>query len=108
MAVGPITGADGTIPSTVRSAKSGEAVITQAHGKYYEASSRGKMFAACTPAAGATPGTAVGTTAAFSLFNPANSGYRVAIKKVNIGYLSGTLGAGTVFHCGDNANSQSQ
>lgn len=34
----------------------------------------------------------------FSLYNP-QSAFRLAIKKVRIAYLSGTLGAGTIFHC---------
>jgi hypothetical protein len=99
--VGPSTQADGTTPQ-VRSAKTGELVFSQAHGKYYEAAHRGNLYAAGTPTGGVAPGTAVGTTGAFVLENPKGSGKRLAIKKVNMGYISGTLGAGTVWHCLNN------
>lgn len=59
---------------------------------------RGTLFGACLPA-GVAPGTAVGTTAALVLYNPAGSGVKIALRKVSAGYLSGTLGAGTLFHC---------
>jgi hypothetical protein len=45
------------------------------------------------------PGTSVGATGALCLANPAGSGVRLAIKKVTAGYISGTLGAGTIWHC---------
>jgi hypothetical protein len=105
LSVGERRQADGTA-AQARGTKTGGQAVQQEHGKYYEAGHRGRLFAACTPAAGAAPGTAVGTTAAFSLFNPASSGYRLALKKVNIGYISGTLGAGTLYHCGDNSANQ--
>jgi hypothetical protein len=73
--------------------------VAMAHGKYVEASVRGMLFTACEQGTGIAPGTALGTTAFFVLYNPANSGKRLAIAKVNVGYISGTLGAGTLYHC---------
>lgn len=68
------------------------------HGKFFDAAIDGRLFHAATPAAGVAPGTAIGTTAAFSLHNPLGSGLNVAIMVVSMGYISGTLGAGTVWH----------
>lgn len=68
------------------------------HGRLYYAARNGRLFHAATAAAGVAPGTAIGTTAAFALHNPADSGVYVAIEKVAIGYISGTLGAGTIWH----------
>jgi hypothetical protein len=97
--VGAVTGADGTSQQS-RAGKTGEQIVSQAHGKYYEGASRGNVYSACVPAAtGVAPGTALGATAAFALQNPKGSGKRLAIKKVSAGYVSGTLGAGAVFHC---------
>src|ERR1700676_1834669 len=89
--VGATSQADGT-SALARGGKEGQQVVAQCHGKYYEAARRGKLSAACTAAAGVAPGTAVGTTAALAIFNPAGSGVRLAIKKVGVGYISGTLG----------------
>jgi len=72
--------------------------VVEKHGRLYDAARDGRLFHASTPATGVAPGTAIGTTAAFSLHNPAGSGMNVAIRKVSMGYISGTLGAGTVWH----------
>ncbi len=93
--VGP--SADGTF-SALRLGKSMEMIMQQAHGKYYEAASRGKLYSACIGAAGVAPGTALSTAPAMTIYNPSNSGILVAIKKVSVGYLSGTLGAGMFVH----------
>lgn len=98
MAVGPILGADGTTPPTGRQGHTGESIVGMAHGKYFEAASRGLLFGACSQA-GVAPGTALGTTAAFALYNPPTSGKRLSVCKVSLGYVSGTLGAGVMFHC---------
>ena len=98
MSVGPILLADGNTPATGRQGKSGEAIVGQAHGKWFEAASRGVLFGACEQA-GVAPGTALGTTACLALYNPAKSGKRLIVCKTSLGYISGTLGAGTVFHC---------
>lgn len=58
---------------------------------------RGLCFAASTPATGVAPGTAIGTTAAHTLYNPKGSGKLLIPVMCSMGYISGTLGAGTVW-----------
>lgn len=97
--VGPVPGGDGSTPPTGRQGKTGEATVGQAHGKYYEASTRALLAFACDQGAGVATVTGVSTTAILSLYNPINSGRRLSILKVSLGYFSGTLGAGPVYHC---------
>jgi hypothetical protein len=101
MPVGPTLGADGTPgPSPGRFAKTGETVAALAHGKYYEATHRGNVYSVTNGHTGQAPGTALGVHPPILLYNPAGSGKRLKLIKVTGGYISGTLGAGTVFHCG--------
>lgn len=98
--VGPVTGADGTSP-VVRSGKQAQVIMGQSGGKYSEAVSRGNCYAAQTAAAGVAPGTALGTTAAFTLYNPRGSGKDLHVMKLDMGFISGTLGAGVVHICSE-------
>lgn len=97
-AVGPQPGGDGTTPPTGRQAKTGDAVVTQGHGKYYEAAGRGVLFAACDQGVGIVVQVTITTAATLCLYNPANSQKRIAISKVALAYFSGTLGAGAWYH----------
>ena len=99
--VGPITSGEGTTPQT-RSGKTGEQIIAQAHGKYYEAVHRGNCYCGSAGATGQNPGTALGTSALFTLWNPQGSGKRLKVMRASLGYISGTLGAGTIFYCVNN------
>lgn len=72
--------------------------VAQRHGRFYRPAADGRIFHAATPATGVAPGTAIGTTAAFSLHNPLGSGVDIAILKAAMAYISGTLGAGVVWH----------
>lgn len=54
------------------------------------------VFSATTAVTGVAPGTAIGTTAAYTLQNQAGSGVNLVILKAYMGYVSGTLGAGVV------------
>src|SRR5437773_12398221 len=90
--------ADGTNPQA-RACKTGEVAVSQVHGKYYEAASRGNLYAAGTAAGGVAPTTAVGTTGPFILENPRGSGKRLVLKKVSLAYNSGTMGPGVWWHC---------
>jgi hypothetical protein len=106
MFTGPQYNADSAqaLPSA-RTGRMGEATVGQAHGKYYEACSRGNMY--CASATGLTPTTAIsGTTSApLVLYNPLGSGKRLAVKKVSFGQAAtGTLGTGVEFHCGFTIN----
>lgn len=98
--VGPTPGGDGTYAlSSPRVDKTGAAVVQQSGGAYGEASVRGLTYCASDQGSGVAPGTALGTTAALVLYNPAGNSFRFRVQKVRVGYISGTLGAGTLFHC---------
>ena len=93
--VGPRNYTDGNEPDP-RFGKQGEAIVGMAHGAYWEASSRHKLFVASNAVAGVAPGTAQGTTPPFALWNPPNSGVDLVIVRATLGYVSGTIGAGTL------------
>lgn len=98
MAVGAQYTPDGSTPTSGRQCKTGEAAVAQTHGKYYEAASRGVLFAACDQGAGVTVQTSITTTAVMTLHNPIGSKTRLSIKKVSVGYFSGTMPAGSFYH----------
>lgn len=95
--VGPSLSADGS-DIAARFSRTGALVVVQAHGRFAEATSRGKFFHASTAVGGVAPGTALSTTPPLALWNPEKSGVLLAIKQVALGYVSGTLGAGTMVH----------
>lgn len=72
--------------------------VTQEFGRYFRSAARTDIHIASTAAAGVAPGTALSTTPPMTIHNPANSGIVVAILRVVVGYVSGTLGAGTLVH----------
>lgn len=76
--------------------------VFAAHGDYYDAARRGGVFVAGTAASGVAPGTSIGTTAAFSLYNPVGSGVNLVILRATLGYVSGTLGAGVIHYVANN------
>lgn len=97
--VGPYYGGAGTNNVVgVALDKTGDQRIAMAHGKYYVANEDGKMFGAVHNA-GDAPGTTISTTACACLYNPVGSGVNLSVCKVSIGYVSGTIGTGTMFHC---------
>jgi hypothetical protein len=70
----------------------GSLVVNDAHGRYAEAVRGGGVYFA--QGASLTPGTALSTTAAMTLFNPYGSTVNLELLFVGIGYRTGTLGAG--------------
>jgi hypothetical protein len=96
--VGPQTLSDGAF-ALLRMGRSGELILQELHGQFYETTKRGNVFRAVTAIAGVAPGTALGATAAFALFNPPNSGKDLVVIRAFCGKLSGTLGDGTIFAC---------
>jgi hypothetical protein len=76
---GPIARADSSIPQVIRGGKTGELMVSQTHGKYYEAASRGKLFysyaAAIAMSASAT--SALGNI----IWNPPGSGVNAVLGK---------------------------
>jgi hypothetical protein len=87
---------DGIETQSFRQESHGGLVVQQSGGKYKEAVKRGNVYSAQTAATGVAPGTALGTTAAFCLYNPAGSGKNLVVQKLGLGLISGTLGAGVV------------
>jgi hypothetical protein len=100
--VGQITGLDGAQPNA-RQGRTGELIISQAHGRFYEQASRGKVFSLTLTATSAdNVGNAVGAAAAastnFALWNPLGSGFNLSILKAYVAAVSGTPTGGPVFH----------
>jgi len=102
--VGPRAVSDGT-STEIRLARTSELVLQQAHSKYYEAASRGKIFTISTAAAGTTivagnvapPAAAAATV--LSLVNPFGSGINAIVHRSVVGNVSGTPGAGAFQYC---------
>ena len=94
---GLISAADGAL-NPLRLDKTGAITIVSAHPLYSEASLRSNMFAVSTAVAGVAPGTALSTTPPLALLNPLNSGVDLVILKTSVGYISGTLGAGSIVY----------
>lgn len=91
--------ADGSeVPPALGSAA--QLLVSILSAKYRHAVEKGRVFSACVAKAGVAPGLDIDTTATFSLWNPANSGRRLVLLRASIAYISGTLGAGAVLHCG--------
>jgi hypothetical protein len=57
------------------------------------------VFEANTATTGVAPGTTIGTTGAFTLFNPKTSTKNLVVQEINMNYVSGTLGSGTIYLC---------
>lgn len=95
--VGPQHVSDGS-PADIRQGKDSEVIVQDAHGRYYEASLRGKIWVASTAVAGVAPGTALSTTPPLALWNPPGSGVNLSIILSALGFVSGTLGAGSLVY----------
>jgi hypothetical protein len=93
--VGPQINQDGTT-CIQRATKDGATTAQDAHGRYYESVVRGATFTAANAVAGVAPGTALSATPPLALWNPPNSGKNLIITWTSVGYVSGTLGAGTI------------
>lgn len=95
--VGLISAADAA-KEPLRLDKTGAVVVSQGHPSNWEMASRGKLFIVSTAVAGVAPGTALSTTPPMCLWNPNNSGKDLCIEATHLGYVSGTLGAGSVVY----------
>jgi hypothetical protein len=104
LATGYVKAAPGA-RTLARGDHSGALVTQDAHARYQEAVLQGRVFSGATASSGVAPGTAVGATAAFALYNPPSSGVQLVIWKLSVGYVSGTLGAGTIIGV-SNTNTQ--
>lgn len=74
----------------------GDLIATPGHADYTEPGRLARLHSACTAVAGVAPGTALSTTPPFTLYNPANSGKIASVLCAILGYVSGTLGSGTI------------
>ncbi len=97
--VGPVVLTDGASP-TLRMTKDGALVAQDVHSRYHEAVYRGGVFTVSTAVAGVAPGTVLSTTPPFIVYNPATSGKNLVILQTAVGYVSGTLGGGTIVYAG--------
>lgn len=89
--------ADGVTSAPARQDKTGALVFTSGRADGAEQSVRGLTYAAfIPPGTGQAPGTAIGTTAAFTLALSSGLNYRLVVRRIMLGYISGTLGAGTI------------
>jgi hypothetical protein len=99
--VGPVYVPDGTESQPFRQAWKGEIVTAPYGGKYKEAVRRGNCYSGTTAVTGVAPGTALGTTAAFALYNPAGTGKYLHVMTLSMGLISGTIGAGAILITSD-------
>ena len=93
--VGPQVLADGA-KAPLRLSRSGALIVADGSPRWMEAVLRGNCYAAYTAASGVAPGTVIGTTGPYTLYNPKASGKRLVVLAASLGYISGTLGAGVV------------
>lgn len=78
--VGAFSGADGT-ENPIRAGKTREIIVGDAHGRFFEAVSRGKVFTACNQAGAAITNLAT-TATGFILTNPAASGKLLVLLEI--------------------------
>ena len=80
-----------TLATTARAGKAGDMIVSNLHGKYYEAASRGQVFCASTLAAGiVVPFIAATVASKFTLVNPAASGVNVELIDISVQRVPGT------------------
>lgn len=78
-----------------RAARDGSLVVAIGQSELFEQASRGQLFIASTGVAGVAHGTAFGATPPFALLNPNGNDMALVVSHALLGYVSGTLGAGT-------------
>ena len=81
--VGPQTYSDGSNP-TARAGKSGETVVQQLHGRYYEMAVRGGIFYAANPAVVTTTVGLATTYTGLCVSNPVGSGINAVLLKASM------------------------
>lgn len=93
--VGPSTGTDGSKHELTLD-RTGAQRISPAHGEWWEAACRGNVYYGSTAVAGVDHAATLTTTAPFALYNPMGSDVDLVVLSVSCGYISGTLGSGTI------------
>lgn len=84
--VGPIPAADGAV-ETVRLGKTLETITGDAHGRYFEAVSRGNVFFVADQTGKTVPAGLSASPTTVTLFNPKNSGINAAILFAAIDFI---------------------
>lgn len=101
--VGPLNTGDGTVNPT-RSGRTGETIVADGKGRYYEQVSRGNVYSLILAAtttnisAGNIDAAAAAASTQFALWNPAGSGKNLSLLKFALNVISGTTPAGGVHH----------
>lgn len=103
--VGPLASNDAS-NNNARQERYGSLCIQHTGDVNKERVSRGNCYWAADQGTGVAPGTALGTTACLTVYNPQNSGKLVIVNKVYAPYFSGTLGTGTLYHCVNTSQTQ--
>jgi len=93
--VGPAAASDGA-QMPLRQCRLGCLMTNNLNGFYTESAVRGLKYMASNAAAGVDHGASLTTTPPLFLWNPQSSGKLLAVMRVGMYYVSGTLGAGFV------------
>lgn len=93
--IAPAKRSDG-ITDTARGSVWGGQLVAKEIPDFFELVSRGRLFVATIGTAGVAPETTLDTTPPFTLYNPDGSGKLLVPVYSVVGYVSGTLGAGSL------------
>ena len=86
--------ADGSRLS-LRMGKTGEAIVGQAHARYYEAVLRGRVYSAAMQAGGSMGTALTATAVTLTLYNPVGSGVNLVLLSASVAMTTVPSGAGT-------------
>lgn len=103
--VGAVTRGDGFFDDgPERVGRTSEGIVADGHGRYWELARIGQLFSLTLTAitTGVSAGNLIGAAAAaitqFGLINPLTSKFNLELVKFGMGVISGTPGAGPLFH----------
>jgi hypothetical protein len=77
--IGPITSSDGSQTDPFRQGKSGETIVSELHGKFYEQNYRGNLYWATMATGVIFPAPAATANNPITLYNPFNSGKNLSL-----------------------------
>lgn len=110
--VGETSSPDGSIVS-LRAGRLGDTIASELNGRFYEITRTKRAYSAVLTAtttgvaAGNITGAAAAASTQFALWNPTGSGVNLALVKLFVGPISGTMPAGPMFHNSFNASAVS-
>jgi hypothetical protein len=102
MTVGPVSAGDGTQP-TLRGGRTGDLIVSELHGRFYEQVSRGNVFGlGVTITTGVAAGNinlaAAAASTQFAIWNPVTNNKYISLLALMVGPVSGTIVGGPLFH----------